>query len=330
MKFISKLFITISLTFGMPFSMIFAKEVILGGENIGIELDFEGVLVTGTYDIEIDNKNINPEDYDIKKGDYILKINGIKVNDSKDLITYFQKLDETSKVTLDIKRNNQMIKRELVVYKNDDTFKTGLMIKDHILGIGTVSFYDPSDNTYGALGHEISDSSTKEVVPIEGGVIYESHVTGIKSSKNGTPGEKIASIKKDEVLGDVLINSIYGIYGNYNDDIDGLTIETAKYEDIKLGKAYIYTVLKDDVKEKYEIEITNLEKQNIDEIKGISFKITDPRLLNKTNGIVQGMSGSPIVQNNLLIGAVTHVKVNDVQSGYGIYIENMLNAKDNN
>lgn len=325
MKFIIKsLLITLFVIFA-PLSIVLGKEVLIGGENIGIELDFEGILISGTYDVNIENGVYNPIKNDIRKGDYILKVDSRKIESSNDLISYFQNFNESKEVSLTLRRNDTLLKRDLYVYRKDNGWKTGLMIKDHILGIGTVTYYDPDTKTYAALGHEIADSSTGKIIKIEGGRVYESFVTGIKRSEDGSPGEKIASINKDEELGSINSNTSYGIYGYMsNFPINATSIETASMDDVVLGEAEIWTVLSNNRKEKYKIEIIDLKRQVSQDIKGLTFRITDERLLDKTNGIIQGMSGSPIVQNNKLIGAITHVIVSDVTSGYGVYIDWML------
>lgn len=325
MKNVIKCLLVILFVILTPLTLVLGKEVIVGGENIGIELDFEGIMISGTYDVKVDNTTYNPSKNDIKKGDFILKVDSTKVENSRDLISYFHKLDESKEVSLTIKRNDSTIKRNLYVYKDENNWKTGLMIKDHILGIGTVTYYDIETNSYAALGHEIADSSTGKIVKIEGGTVYDSKVTGVKKSENGNPGEKIANIDKDKELGTINLNTSYGIYG-YIDNFpkDAIKMDTASMDEVKLGKAEIWTVLENNRKEKYEIEIIKLENQERQEVKGLTFKITDKRLLDKTNGVIQGMSGSPIIQNNKLIGAITHVIVKDVTTGYGVYIDWML------
>ncbi|MBQ9730897.1 MAG: PDZ domain-containing protein [Bacilli bacterium] len=327
-KILKALLIALFIIFS-PLTIVFGKQVILGGDNIGIELDFEGILISGTYDIKYNNITYNPVDSDIKKGDYIISINSNKVETSKDLIQYINKLDKTQEVSLTILRNNKQINRNLLVINNNGNWKTGLMIKDHILGIGTVTYYDSNHNTYAALGHEISDSSSGQVIKIEGGTIYSSNVTGVTKSINGKPGEKIATIDKENELGSIIKNTKYGIYGETEViPDDGIYIETASIDEVQLGKAEIWTVLKGNIKKKYDIEITNIKKQDKKDIKGITFKIVDKELLNNTNGVIQGMSGSPIVQNGKLIGAITHVIVSDVTTGYGIHINWMIETEE--
>ena len=324
-----KVLLSILFVIFAPLSIVFGKEVIVGGDNIGIELDFEGILISGTYDVKYNNTIYNPSRNDIKKGDYIIKIDSNKVNTSKELIEYLNNFTESREVSLTLIRDNKRILRNLFVINTNDTWKTGLMIKDHILGIGTVTYYDPYRNTYAALGHEISDSSTGKIVKIEGGTIYSSNVTGINKSQNGNPGEKIATINKDNEIGSIVDNTKYGIYGEINNvPNDGILIETASFDEIKLGKAEIWTVLKGNIKKSYQIEITNIKRQDKKDIKGLTFKVVDKELLNTTNGIIQGMSGSPIIQNGKLIGAITHVVVSDVTTGYGIFIDWMIETEE--
>ena len=208
--------------------------------------------------------------------------------------------------------------------------KTGLFIKERLLGIGTVTYYDPENGTYGALGHEMNDASYSPSIDLSFGTIYSSDVTLIRKSKNGKPGEKIASINEEEILGEVEKNNEYGIYGKYTVNVDDyVSLEVGEKEDVKLGKAQIWTVIHGDKVEKFDIEIVSLKDQAKQSVKGISFKIVDERLLDITNGIVAGMSGSPIIQNNKIIGAVTHVLVDKVEYGYGIFIEWMLEESNN-
>ena len=308
---------------------IFAKDVYLGGNSIGIEMNKKGVIVSGTYDIIIDDSIYNPCVHsNIKIGDVIIKSNNQQINNSKDFINSLNKIkDENSTVNLEIKRNNKKINSYIKIMKSGNSFKTGLYIKDKILGIGTLTYYDPETKNYGALGHEIIDSDTNEIFNDFHGQIYESEVEGYKKSENGNPGEKIATID-NERIGNILINTKYGIYGEYSHNSNSKLISTAAISEIELGPAKIATVLEDDKIEYFDIKITNLEKQKEISTKGITFEVVDYDLINKTNGIIQGMSGSPIIQNDKLIGAVTHVMTNDVKKGYGIYIDFMINISN--
>ncbi len=326
-KYISKiLFLLLFLSFIFSNQyLLFAKDVYLGGESIGIEMKKNGVIISGAYDYTYNNKIYNPlNDSDINIGDVIVELNEAKIENSKEFIVSLMDLNDSfNKVSLKVKRNNEYINTYINVIKEGNSFKTGLYIKDKILGIGTLTYYDPETHTYGALGHEIIDSDTKEIFDDFKGAILESNVEGYKKSFNGNPGEKIATID-DEYIGNILINSKYGIYGEYKNNPNMKIISTASMDEVHKGNAQIVTVLEDNKIEYFDIEIIKLEKQKEISTKGITFEITDNDLLNKTNGIIQGMSGSPIIQDNKLIGAVTHVITNDVKKGYGIYIDFML------
>ena len=303
--------------------LIDAKEVYLGGNSIGIEVINEGLLISGTYDVRDKGKIYNPSvNDDIKKGDILVKVEDTKVNTLNEFIDVI-KNNSNEYINVSLYRNNSLIGRKLKLIKDDDgSIKTGIYVKDNLLGIGTITYYDPSNTAYGALGHKMSDSNSDERLVT--GNIYSSNVKKINKSKNGNPGEKIASINKNDLLGDIQVNNDYGIYGEYVNVVKDELIETASIEEVKEGRAYIYTVINNNIVEPFEIEITNIKKQNSKDIKGITFKVTDKRLLDITNGVVAGMSGSPIVQDGKLIGAVTHVVVDNVKYGYGIFIDWML------
>lgn len=323
--------LTLILTFFMAITSpmtILAKDVVIGGQNIGIELRSNGLLISGTYDVKENNKKYNPKsDSDIKKGDLIISVGEDRVNSLNDLVTILkEKYADKESATITILRDGISYEKNLRLIKDEyGNIKTGLFIKERLLGIGTITYYDKENGTYGALGHEMNDASYSPSIDLSFGTIYSSDVTLIRKSKNGAPGEKIASINEDEILGEVSKNNEYGIYGKYTANVDDyVTLEIGERENVKLGKAQIWTVIHGDKVEKFDIEIVSLKDQDKQSIKGISFKIVDERLLNTTNGIVAGMSGSPIIQDNKIIGAVTHVLVDKVDYGYGIFIEWML------
>lgn len=327
-------FLSLLMTFSSMFSNITCLEssyLIPGGENIGIEIKSHGVVVIGGYDVITNNDKYNPsKDSDIVKGDLIYQVNGKDINNIEELLDEIKENINEDKVTLSILRNNKEIKRDLkfVNTSKANTFKTGLLVKDRILGIGTVTFYDPESKIYGALGHKLMDNDFSMIADINSGNIFKSKVSGVNKSSVGNVGELLASINQNEILGNVYANTDYGIFGYYETCPDKDALIVASQKEASLGKAYIYTTLDNNEVEKYEINITSLLKQDKISTKGISFKITDKELLSKTGGIVQGMSGSPIIQDNKIIGAVTHVLIDNVKKGYGIYIEYMLQASD--
>jgi len=328
--------LTLLLTFFMAITSpmtILGRELVIGGQNVGIELRSNGLLISGTYDVKTENNKYNPKsDSDLRKGDLIISIGEDRVNSLNDLVTILKdKYANKNSADIKIIRDGITYTKQLKLIRDEyGNIKTGLFIKERLLGIGTITYYDEENKTYGALGHEMNDASYSPSIDLSFGTIYSSEVTLIRKSKNGNPGEKIASINEDEILGEVDKNNEYGIYGKYIVDVDDyISLEVGEKDEVKLGSAQIWTVIHGDKVEKFDIEIVSLKDQDKQSVKGISFKIVDKRLLNITNGIVAGMSGSPIVQNNKIIGAVTHVLVDKVEYGYGIFIEWMLEESDN-
>jgi len=315
-KFIKTTIIMLSLL--APINVFaYSDYIIPGGENVGIEVKYNGVLVIGFYKIDGEyNKN------DIEVGDYITHVENTEINSVDELVNNIEKFQNAGKVKLKIKRNN---KEKDIVFNlsvKDNVYKTGLYIKDSISGIGTLTYIDPETKIYGALGHEIIESSTNKQVEVRTGYIYESKVSSIDRSTNGSPGTKNAKFYYNNKYGDINKNTTYGIYGNYDIASTKEPMKVAEPDEIKTGEAKILTVTNEsDIKE-YKINITKIDKNS--KIKNIYFEITDKELLDKTGGIVQGMSGSPIIQDDKIIGAVTHVVVENVKKGYGIFITTML------
>ena len=306
-----KFFLFIMLLLVIPsYVKAYSDYIVASGENIGIKLKSKGIIVVGKYD------NYNT---DIKVGDIIISVD----NTTVDIESFTNKISNINNNSINIGyiRNGVIYNTKLNIKKG----KTGLYLKDTIVGIGTLTFIDPNNNYYGALGHEIIESTTGLPVDIEKGYILESKVTDIKRNTPGEPGEKNASINNIE-LGDIDANTIKGLFGDYNNIYDKTKLyKVGKYNDIKLGKAYILTELSDNKVDMYDIEILSVNEKN--STKNIIFKVTDKRLKN-IGGIVQGMSGSPIIQDKYIIGAVTHVVVDNPNKGYGILITNMLEEAD--
>ena len=227
-----------------------------------------------------------------------------------------------NKVNMTIRRDNKEINKEFTLENIDGNYKTGLYVKDSITGIGTLSYIDPETKIYGALGHEIIETTTNKLIEVKTGSIFKTSITTIDKSVKGMAGTKNAKFYPNINYGTVTSNTNKGIYGIYKSDIsDKKVLEVGKYHDIKAGKAYIRTVINGNKEEDFEIDI---DRVNNNDIKNIHFKITSTELLNKTGGVVQGMSGSPIIQDNKIIGAVTHVIIDNPSTGYGILITNML------
>lgn len=309
-----KRFVLILLLFWPLTIMGYANKIIPGGENIGIFVKEKGVVVIGFYD---NTSN------DLKIGDHIIKVNDITINTVDDLIKTIKEEIDDNKVELTYLRNGEVKNTTLKLKEIDGMYKTGLYVKDSITGIGTLTYIDPESSIFGTLGHEIINSNTKERISVDDGYIFKSNVTSIKKSRDGNPGGKMANFNQNIIYGDISKNTVVGVYGIYNNLPDKELIEVANNDEIKKGTAYILTTLKDNKVGKYEINIKKINNNSIN--KNIYFEIVDQQLLKETGGVVQGMSGSPIIQNNKIIGAVTHVIVDDVKTGYGVFIKTMLN-----
>lgn len=307
----------------MPLSVFaYSSEVILGGATIGIDIETEGIMIIGFYKINGKYHKSN-----LVEGDIITKVEDSKVSSIEDLSTQLENNVGKDEINITYLRGNKEKTTKIQLFLEDGIYKTGLYVKDGITGIGTLTFIDPATNTYGALGHEVLESNTKKIVEIKTGTIFKNEITSIDESEDGNPGSKNAKFYYNDKYGNIIKNTKYGIYGQYNSEYDeNNLIEIANPEEIKVGKAEIYTVIDGEEIEAFTIEITNINENSA--IKNITFEITDDKLLTKTGGVVQGMSGSPIVQNGKLIGAVTHVITDNVTSGYGLFITTMLEESE--
>lgn len=311
----------------LPFNVYaYSSYVIASGKNIGIELNATGVIIVGTYDVD----NMNPsKKAGLITGDKIIKVNDVATNSIKEMVSVISNAKENY-VKLTCVRDNKEFNTNLsLVNDNSGTLKTGLYVKDSINGVGTLTFIDPNTRLYGALGHEIIEKSSGQKLEISGGKIFSSVVTGINRSSDGKPGEKNARYDTNSVFGNVIENTNSGIFGKYTSDIskNEKLYKVAEVSDIKVGHARILTTIKDDVIEEFDINILKVNSNNTN--KNLLFEVIDENLLNVTGGIVQGMSGSPIIQDDYIIGAVTHVVVDNTKRGYGIFITTMLKEAEN-
>lgn len=312
-------------------SVLPERVLIPGGHSVGVRMDVKGVLIVGLEEIESPSGDIiNPGlEAGLQIGDSILEINGQKVNNANEVKEIINHTKDD--VRLKIKRKDDIINARLtpVLSVDDDEYRMGLWVKDKTAGIGTLTFYDPASNTFGALGHAITDPETGTVLSVAKGELLNSKVESVKQGKAGVPGE-IRGIfyEADEPLGKLSKNSEFGIFGKTYQTIQNpLYLKPLKIgyqNEIEKGPAYILTTLDGNKIERYQIRIEKINRQSKASTKSMVIKVTDKRLLEKSGGIIQGMSGSPIIQNDKLIGAVTHVFVNDPQKGYGIFIEWML------
>ncbi len=299
----------------------YSDYIIASGKNIGIRLEMENILVIGTYEIE----GVNPaKEAGLEVGDILLTVEGKKISSIEELE---QILSSNRKDTIQLGYEREGVsKSTTLTLKNH---KTGLYLKDKITGIGTLTFIDPNTKIFGALGHEIVDSYRGELVLSKGGTIFPSSIHSITKSRDGTPGEKNATLETTHTIGTILENTTKGIFGTVNQALaEAELYKVATKEDIQVGPAKIRTVLEGTKIEDYDIQILKV-RDTKDHTKNIIFEVTDSKLLEETGGIVQGMSGSPIIQGEYIVGAVTHVVVNDPKRGYGILITNMLEEAEN-
>lgn len=326
-KFLKKQALIFLLTiFIIPQSVFaYSEYIVASGETVGIKLNTDGILIVGSYEIDGHNTLV---DAGLKNGDIIQKINNNDVNTVEMMVNIIDTCNCDS-LKISYLRDDKIKNTTLNLYEDNGVLKTGLYVKDSISGVGTLTFIDPNTKLFGVLGHEIADATTGKLIDITEGTIFDSEITGITRSSKGNPGEKNAILYSDKVDGKVFENTKKGIFGNYTSNIDTDKLyKVATINNIKTGEATIFTVVDDTQVEEFKINILSVKETN-DKLKNIEFEITDEKLLNKTNGIVQGMSGSPIIQGDYIIGAVTHVVVEDPHRGYGIFITNMLEEAEN-
>lgn len=309
------------------YALAYSDHIIAGGENIGIELSSSGIIVVGTY--EVNGRNPARE-AGLQNGDKIIKINNNNVTSIEEMLNTIESYSDKSNLSITYVRSNKENNTTLKLHKTDDNvYKTGLYVKDSITGVGTLTYIDPNTKLFGALGHEIIEKNTGQKLEIKDGKIYSSTVTGVTRSSIGSPGEKNATYDSTDIFGNVFENTTRGLFGNYTSDIPSKKLYAVGKEDnIKVGEASIFTVIEGDKVEEFTINILKINEGN-SALKNLLFEVTDERLLKTTGGIVQGMSGSPIIQNDYIIGAVTHVVVDDPTKGYGIFITKMLEEAEN-
>lgn len=297
----------------------YSNQLIVNGNPIGIEIHANGIYIVDFY--KVNQKDVKKE-WKLEKGDKIVEVEGERIHSISE---WNKRVKEERPYKIKIERNHELFEKEIIPEKVGSSIKTGLVLKDEIHGIGTISYIDPETGIYASLGHEIVESSNQETFDIDHGYIYNLNVEGINKSEDGKIGEVRGYFQK-EILGIVEKNERNGIYGKYTEKVEEKDkIEVAKKEEIKKGAASIRYQLNNTWND-YQIEIISIEEG--DPVKNIYFEIKDENLLKETGGIVQGMSGSPILQNNKIIGVVNYVIVKDAKKGYGIFIEKMLEEGD--
>ncbi|MDR1533085.1 MAG: SpoIVB peptidase [Clostridiales bacterium] len=320
--------------FGLPLKKVVIDvtpdiELVPCGMAIGVRINTNGVMVLGTGAVEGgDGTSHNPSYGILKSGDLILNANGSELSSKEELIRI---INESEDVKLRFSRKGEVLEATVTPVKNvsENENKIGVWIRDSTQGIGTITYYNPANGKFAALGHGILDVDTKQLMVIKSGEIMESEITSVKKGGKGSPGELIGEIKRSRVYGKITDNRSCGIYGT----LDFAALSAMPAEKMKVGfQSMVHegpAVIRSNVSGRevrdYDVYIETVNRYSGDSSRGMVIRITDPELLRQTNGIVQGMSGSPIIQGGRLIGAVTHVFVQDPAKGYGIFIENMLN-----
>lgn len=299
------------------------RLLIPGGQAVGVAIRTQGVLVVGAGD---------SGSRALREGDMILSVNGVPLLES-DMLTEAVNAAQGQPLSLRILRNGQ--ESDLLITPSYDessrAWRLGIWVRDSTAGVGTLTYYDSETGTYGALGHAITDSDTGSLLPVRQGALMQASIVDVHKGQRGTPGELRGSFLREQLmLGTVARNTPFGIYGQMTQAPsnplypDGLPV--ASRSEVHTGEATILSTISGQEMQQYTVEITQVSRQSTAGQKSMVLHVTDERLLSATGGIVQGMSGSPIIQDGKLVGAVTHVLVNDPARGYGIFIENMLDA----
>lgn len=303
------------------------KMLVPVGSTAGIKMFSDGVLIVGISKIMTEKGEVSPAgDCGLKPGDLIVEIDSVKITSAEDLRASVQ---NKSRLEIGYIRDGKKgrVTAKPAVSVSDGTRKLGCWVRDSMAGIGTITFYDPESKIFGALGHGINDVDTSALLPLASGALIRSRVASVKPGAAGSPGELRGEFDASSEIGVLFANTERGVFGKM--DISALktvrrAMPVALINEITPGKATILSNIEGDVVEEYEIEIKKVYPASKDSIRDMTIEVTDQRLLSKTGGIVQGMSGSPILQNGKIVGAVTHVLVNEPARGYGIYIQKML------
>ena len=302
------------------------------GTPFGVKMLTDGVVVVGTAEVDGENGSINPaENAGIKVGDIIVSINGEKVVDNNQVAQIIAGSGGQN-LNFSIKRKDLGYDLVLIPEKStyDGSFKGGLWVRDSSAGIGTMTYYSPDSGAFGGLGHPICDVETGEILPLMNGEVLEVDITGINKGLHGIPGELRGVFSNNGTSGELLMNSESGVFGFLNQNPSAhQPIPLGLRQEITKGDATIYCTIDADGPKEYSIYIDSVDLSGSNPTKNMVIHVTDPKLLENTGGIVQGMSGSPIIQGGKIVGAVTHVFVNDPTKGYGIFAENMIKTSSN-
>ena len=301
-----------------------SAEVIIGGESFGLKLYCKGVMVIRLEKFKSEDRMVCPaKESGIKTNDIITEANDIKIK-SNEQFSEIIKSSKGKEITLTILRNELSIRKKLKAKKNETgVYYSGMWIRDSCAGLGTISYYNPDNMTYGALGHGICDIDSGGLMESDSGEILSTKITSVNKSSNNAIGT-LNGYFTDKKIGTVSKNTPLGIYGKLTVHPKKKTCKVASVNEITTDKAYIYSTIKGKSPKKYSVKIIDICNTDSNSNRNLIIKITDKRLLKRTNGIVQGMSGSPIVQKGKLVGALTHVFIDDCTMGYAVLGTNMI------
>jgi len=313
----------------MTLEMLHDREVIPWGQTVGIRFQTAGVLVLGTGTVpQTDGTNARPSDGILKPGDILLEVDGKPLDNKEHLIELIEAAPPGAKLSLTFRREEEIMHKAIspAISRENGRNKLGVWVRDGTQGIGTITYFDPETLIFGALGHGITDVDTRQLMPVKQGVLMEANILGARKGRKGSAGELIGDLNPSTVIGYVSHNNRLGVFGTVtqNDTLPTERMGIALQGDVREGPAIIRTSVNGNNVRDFDIFIERVNRNSADESKGMVIRITDHDLIAATNGIVQGMSGSPIIQNNRLVGAITHVFVQNPHRGYGIFIENML------
>lgn len=307
------------------------KNVIPGGEPFGIRIYTNGLVVSDMTEIPTQDGTKNPASKaGIQCGDIILSVNGQMLKTNEQLLQCVEKSGgKAIELKIRHRSNDDTVFVTPVKDIQQNKYRIGLWVRDSCAGIGTMTFIDPQNNCFSGLGHGICDSESGSLMPLEHGDIVDASVSSIRKSTCGMPGSLSGYFTDSQPIGELCSNCDYGVYGTLAGNISGKTVPVAYCQEVKKGKAQIISTIHGTKPEYYDIEIEDVNCSDLNSTKNMIIKITDQSLLEQTGGIVQGMSGSPIIQNDMLVGAVTHVFVNDPTRGYALFAETMLTHSSN-
>lgn len=307
------------------------KNVLLGGQPFGIRLYTNGLVVSETSPVTTEQGIANPsQQAGIQSGDIILSVNGKQLRTNEQLLDIVSASNGAS-ISITAIRNGEKYTTTITPVKDIDIqeYRTGLYVRDSCAGIGTMTYIDPQNKSFAGLGHGICDTGSGSIMPLLSGDIVNADITSVRKSLCGSPGTLNGCFSDNVSLGTLKLNSEHGVYGTMNSlPRDPVTIPVAYKQEVVSGHAQLYTTIDGCEPCFYDVQIESISYNNLNTEKNMIIRVTDPELLSKAGGIVQGMSGSPIVQNDMLVGALTHVFVNEPDCGYAVFAENMISYSD--